>query len=36
MAGYMVISADSHANEPVELYERLPEKYRTLGTAGDH
>ena len=30
MAGYMVISADSHANEPVELYERLPEEYRAL------
>ena len=28
MADYMVISADSHANEPVELYERLPEEYR--------
>ena len=26
----MVISADSHANEPVELYERLPEEYRAL------
>ena len=30
MADYMVISADSHANEPVELYERLPEEYRAL------
>ena len=28
MADYMVISADSHANEPVELYDRLPEEYR--------
>ena len=30
MADYLVISADSHANEPVELYERLPEEYRAL------
>ena len=30
MADYMVISADSHANEPVELYDRLPEEYRAL------
>ncbi len=29
MTDYMVISADSHANEPVELYDRLPEEYRT-------
>ena len=27
MTDYMVISADSHANEPVELYDRLPEEY---------
>ncbi len=29
MADYKVISADSHANEPVELYDRLPEEYRS-------
>ena len=29
MAEYKVISADSHANEPVELYDRLPEEYRS-------
>ena len=30
MTDYMVISADSHANEPVELYDRLPEEYQAL------
>ena len=27
MAGYKIISADSHVQEPAELYERLPKKY---------
>ena len=29
MAGYKVISADSHLNEPQEVYDRLPAEYRS-------
>ena len=29
MAEYKVISADSHLNEPMEVYDRLPEKYKS-------
>ena len=28
MSDYKVISADSHCNEPAEIYERLPVQYR--------
>ena len=28
MSDYKVISADSHCNEPAEIYERLPVEYR--------
>ena len=28
MSEYRIISADSHLNEPIELYERLPAEYR--------
>ncbi|MFQ5933313.1 MAG: amidohydrolase family protein [Dehalococcoidia bacterium] len=28
MAGYKIISADSHANEPNEVYQRVPAEYR--------
>ena len=28
MSDYKVISADSHSNEPAEIYERLPVEYR--------
>ena len=28
MEHYPVISADSHSNEPEELYDRLPAQYR--------
>ena len=29
MSDFMIISADSHANEPIGLYDRLPEEYRS-------
>ena len=27
--GYKIISSDSHLNEPLEIYERLPAEYRS-------